>query len=45
MVAWFTMVVEAHCTRQLVSLLFQSELRKWGGNNKEATSLVVLALH
>ena len=44
MVAWFTVVVEANCTRQPVSFLFpHSGIRRRGGNNKETTSLVVLA--
>ena len=40
MVAWFTVVVEANCIRQPVSLLFpHSGIRKREGNNKEPTSL------
>ena len=40
MVAWFTVVVEANCVRQPVSLLFpHSGIRKREGNNKEPTSL------
>ena len=41
MAASFTVVVvEANCTRQLVSLLFpHSGVRKRGGTNKETTSL------
>ena len=43
MVAWFTVVVEANCMRQPVSLVFPHlGIRKRGGNNKETTSLVVL---
>ena len=43
MVAWFTVVVEANCIRQPVSLLFpHSGIRKRGGNNKETTSVVAL---
>ena len=44
MVAWFTLVLEANCIRQLCSFLviYSSGIRKRGGNNKETTSLVVL---
>ena len=39
----FTVVVEANCMRQPVSLVFPHlGIRKRGGNNKETTSLVVL---
>ena len=39
------LVVEANCIRQSVSLLFpHSGIRKRGGNSKETTSLVTLAM-
>ena len=44
MVAWFTVVVGVNGPRQPVSFLFpHSGMMKRGGNNKETTSLVVLA--
>ena len=47
LVACFTLVLEANCIRQPVSLLFPPlffyfEIRKGGGNNKQTTSLLVL---
>ena len=51
LVAWFTLVLEANCARQPVSLLFPPvvvvsdfEIGKRGGS-KETTSLLVLYNH